>query len=315
MKRLSLVLFLALWSLATPAFAQVNIIPTYDATISANPTVVATLNAAIAEYAARFSNNITVRIQFNNTNSGLGSSLTSFTSFTYTQFRNALIASATTADDASSLAFLPAGANSPVPAGTPGSVAMSLPNARALGLLGNSASSDSTISLNLSLMNFDRTSINPAKYDLKAVAQHEIDEVLGTVSDVGGTGFFTRPTPADHTRFASSGVFSFTTSTLATPYFSVDGGVTNLATYNQNGVGDYGDFVIGSPARVQDWAGTPGATPDLGVELRLLDVVGYNLVAVPEPATVALFGVVGVGAVGAWWARRRQLQKLAEQKV
>jgi len=47
----------------------------------------------------------------------------------------------------------------------------------------------------------------------------------------------------------------------------------------------------------------------------LLDVVGYNLVAVPEPATVALFGVVGVGAVGAWWARRRQLQKLAEQKV
>jgi hypothetical protein len=319
MLRISLSTILVVLAFISPAIAQApfDIIPTYDATILANPTAVATLNAAIAEYEAKFSQpGVVVRINFQNTSSGLGSSSTSFTSASYSSFRAALASHSTTADDASVLATLPTGTITPVPSSINNSVALSLPNARVLGLVGNSTNSDSTISLNLSLMNFDRVSINPSKYDLKAVAQHEIDEVLGTVSDVGGTGFFARATSADHTRYASPGVFSFATGTGLSPYFSVNGGTTNLATYNQNGTGDYGDFVIGSPARVQDWAGTPGTTPDLGVELRLLDVVGYNLItAVPEPTTFAFVGLAGVGTVCAWWYRRRHLTKLADQPI
>ncbi|HQR06502.1 MAG TPA: NF038122 family metalloprotease [Gemmatales bacterium] len=318
MLRITLATALVLFSFITSLNAQgVTIIPTYDATISANATAVATLNAAIAEYAAKLNNpGVVVRISFQNMGSGLGQSNTFFTSFSYTTFRNALIAHSTTADDASSLLALPAGANSPVPSSSPGSVVMSLPNARALGLLGNSASSDSTIGLNLSLMNFDRTSINPAKYDLKAVAQHEIDEVLGTVSDVGGTGFFASPTTIDHMRFGANGVFSFTTNPSASAYFSVNSGATNLVNYNQSGSGDYGDFIVNSPPHVQDFAGTPGTTPDLNVELRMLDVVGWNLVtAVPEPTTIAFIGLAGAGTLGAWWHRRRRLIKLANQNL
>lgn len=325
MHRFPLALVLAFFYLTASVSAQgVVIIPTFASNILSNPSsaqIQATINAAIAEYNAKLLNpGVTVRITFQDTSTGLGGSSTFYTQVTYTAFRNALIAHSTTPDDASSLAFLPAGANSPVPASAPGNVTLTLGNARALGLASNSGSTDSTISLNLSLMNFTRTSINPAKYDLKAVAQHEIDEVLGTASNVGQTsGIFLSPTPADHTRFGSPGVFSYATGTGLTPYFSVNGGVTNLATYNQNGSGDYGDFAIGlpsgSPVRVQDWAGTPGTTPDLGVELRLLDVIGWNLAVVPEPTTIAFIGLAGASAVGAWWHSRRQLIKLADKRL
>lgn len=41
---------------------------------------------------------------------------------------------------------------------------------------------------------------------------------------------------------------------------------------------------------MQNAFGSPGATPKMGhAELNALDVIGYNLSAVPEPHTYALF--------------------------
>lgn len=63
---------------------------------------------------------------------------------------------------------------------------------------------------------------------------------------------------------------------------------------NQNDGGDWGDWQSkprppGTPPQVQDAFATPGANPTLGVELRALDVIGYNLV--PEPGSIVLLAL------------------------
>ena len=79
-----------------------------------------------------------------------------------------------------------------------------------------------------------------------------------------------------------------------TPFFSLNG-TTDLAPFNQTGSGDFGDWQssplpTGVPPEVQDAFATPGATPSLGVELTVLQAIGYDTAA-PEPGTVALFGL------------------------
>jgi hypothetical protein len=153
-----------------------------------------------------------------------------------------------------------------------------LPLLRALGFSANaSGGTDSTISVNMSLINITRPPSDGTKYDLQAVVSHEMDEVLGTSSGVGQTFI----EPVDLFRYSSTAARTFTTSG-DDAYFSLDAGATLLARYNQNSGGDYGDWWSAgahSPIRVQDAFGTPGTAPDLGVELIVLDAIGWNLVS------------------------------------
>jgi hypothetical protein len=158
---------------------------------------------------------------------------------------------------------------------------MTTANQRAIGIPANPppGSSDSTISLNISIINIDRVIINPSKFDLMAVVSHEIDEALGTISGL------TRPnaSPVDLFRYTAGGLRSFTTSG-DDAWFSINGGLTDLVRYNQNASGDFGDWwsTGAHTPRVQDAFGTAGATPNLGVELTVLDVIGWDLV-IPAP--------------------------------
>jgi hypothetical protein len=230
--------------------------------------------------------------------SGLGQSSTYISTVNYSQVHGALITQATSLDDTTALANLPGGANNPVD-GT-SNMTVTTANLRALGFLINPpvGQPDGFVGLNTSLMNLDRNSIDPNKYDLFAVVSHEVDEVLGLGSGLNGTNVRME----DLYRYDQNGVRSYTTSSGALSFFSLDG-TTQLARFNQNGGGDYGDwFSIGSP-KVQDAFGTAGATPNMGVEFRALDVIGYNLAqdAVPEPATCTM---LGIGFAGLWAAKR-----------
>ena len=278
------------------ANANLVIIPTFDTSITSSPdsaAIQAGINAAVAEMQSSILTPITVRIAFKNVNTGLGVSNTSFVELSYSQYRSDLATNQTlSSKDSLALAHLPAGANNPVNGNA--MVNLTLPLLRAIGetaLGDNGGDVDSTVSLNLGDMNLSRTGPqNPAKWDLKQVALHEISEVLGA----GGGGSVLAsdgpvvPTGSvgslDLYRFSANNVRSFTTSAAATSYFSIDGGATKLSSFNQDASGDYADWGGNPNPQLQDAAADAGAQLDLSAnELTALDIVGYTLATTAKP--------------------------------
>jgi hypothetical protein len=270
--------------------AGLDIVPTFAPSITNDPkaaTIEATINAAIQVYEGWISTPITVNITYGETTSGLANSSTSLVSpaITYTALRSALAARATTPDAVAAVASLPVQTNNPVN-GTP-NIQIKTAQARALGMSAN-VSSDASISINTSICNLTRNSIDPAKYDLMAVIQHETDEALGfgSVMDLQANGAPASTTLVetdDLFRYNQNGARSFDTLAATQAFYSLDGGKTSIAQFNQSSpssnTADFADW--SSPSfptpQVQDAAGTPGATPNLGVELRRLNVMGYGL--------------------------------------
>jgi len=145
------------------------------------------------------------------------------------------------------------------------------------------ASVDGTIELNTSIMNLAPGQADPGRFSLLAVAFHEIDEVLGFGSALNGlrngdpvpTGPLC---PEDLFRYDASGNRTLDTDRSSAAYFSLDG-ANLLARFNQYDRGDFSDWFSpgGQVPAVQDAFATSGATPVPGVELRVLDAIGYAL--------------------------------------
>ncbi|MEY8690236.1 MAG: NF038122 family metalloprotease [Leptothrix sp. (in: b-proteobacteria)] len=290
--------------LAAHSSFALTINASWDASFT-DPTAKQTILNTIGIYESTFSDPFTVNIMFANMNSGLGQSSTWFYSRTYTSFYNHLSTDATSANDTTALSHLSSGSSDPLLGST---VYLSHANANALGYnFGPTPNGlDGTISLNMSLINTTRTSIDPSRYDLQAVASHEIDEVLGISSGLGSN---LHPRPVDLFRYDASGNRTFTTSG-DNAYFSIDGGRTLLIQYNNDGNGDYGDWHSSGTPFVQNAYGTPGATPNLArPEITALDVTGYDVKApVPEPETYAMM-LLGMSMLGGLQRRRAHTGK------
>ncbi len=271
----ALVLSLAYFLLpATPANASFIITPTWASNITSDAnaaTIEATINAAIAIYQAKITNNVTVNITFQEMSSGLGSSSTPVYGIGYSAYVGALFSHSSSVDDAAALVTLNRSATLD-PVDSQSSVFLKGPLARALGIgtfNANHATMDGTISLYTSVMNLSRAGNPAGLYDLQSVVSHEIDEVLGLGSSLGQSLSYSMP--EDLFRYAStsggtcSGVSgrSYTATTTANSCFSINGS-TSLAQFNNTGSGDYGDWltpVNTANARVQDASGTPGHSP------------------------------------------------------
>ena len=305
------------------AHAGLTIVPTFDSTITSNSNAVAiegSINAAIGVLEADIKTNVTVTVDFNAINSGLGQSQSTFYNVSYFDYYNALKAVATSPAQLTALASLgpaPTSESSPNPLN--GSTQMSITSAdgRALGFntpggQGPGGTFDSVVSFNLANTSPPNTQ-NGSFYALQAVAAHELNEVLGTGgagSNLGATD--TAIGSLDLFRYSAPGVRGYTTDPTANAYFSIDGGNTVLSYFNQTAGADYGDWKsdpipAGFGVQVQDAFGEPGANPALGVnELTALNVAGWGLTsqAVPEPSTVTMLVTAVLVASGFGWSRR-----------
>ena len=157
-------------------------------------------------------------------------------------------------------------------------------------------------------------------FDLVGGLEHELDEVLGG-GGAGSTlnfsqyscpeGFFCNKVGSlDLYRYSAPGTPSFTTSSTATSYFSVDGGATKIVDFNQNPGADFADFGppgTGAGQLIQDGFNSTGqdeAYTTSSPEFEMLEAIGFNrastALAVPEGSTWAL---IVLGFAGLSFAR------------
>jgi hypothetical protein len=335
---------------AVPAHA-LTILPTFNSSITSSAdvgTIETDIDNALKFY-SYFNNTETVSIDFQLAPSGatyLGGSQSTFYLASYSAYTSAMLANATAGGNTSLL----------IPydhLGTGNTADLILETSadfRALGFSGapglysaNGAfdvggSFDGIVYLNgADLLGFGGS----GTYNPNRVIQHEVDEVLG----IGGSGSVLNIVQQDHLstppvyedaadrsdplngdtyigaldmfRYSSAGHKSLTTSGSAASYFSINGGVTDTAPFNQSSSGDYGDWGgSGCIAYVQqafscaNQSATLTLTAsghDYGAQNLLLDspevialrTIGYDL---PEPASVA---VLGVSVLGLGWVKRR----------
>ena len=303
---------LALLAIGVPAQASLIFNTTYD--LSGDPTSLnANLNStqisqwesdiAYVEgvYSGVFTNNpavsgnitINLNVQASAGTGILGESITNLVgSLTYSDVKAALAADATSTADAAAVTNLP----STDPTGG-GHFLLATAQAKAMGLIpANGTAPDGTIAFGAGY-NYAYDPANrgvPGEVDFIGLAEHEISEMMGRVGLLGAN-------LDGSPDYGILDLFGYTApgslalqQQVSGAYFSIDGGVTRLQTYND--ASDGGD--------AKDWAsGTNdsyNAFMNGGVENGLssaditeLDVIGYT--QTPEPGMLIPFLIVGAG--------------------
>ena len=171
----------------------------------------------------------------------LGSSITNYyTGSNYADLKAALLAQAA-----------PGSSTLPSSAPVPGTLQLSYAQSGALGIADFSSSLNGYAGFLIQGGSLDSSSYtigvapSAGKYYLPSEVWHELTEVMGRVSQVVfQPGYYSVP---DLYRWSSATTRNLTANS-GTAYFSVDGGTTNLGTWNNTspGQGDLGDW-RGSP--------------------------------------------------------------------
>jgi hypothetical protein len=268
----------------------------------------------------------------------LGSASSVRTLYDYSTVRSALIGDAQSGDDLQAMSTLAAGPgftrwinytnDNPNGVGSATSyldnsqtqLRLSNANAKALGL--PTTGNDATIRFNSdpsTTWDFDPSDgIASGAYDFVGVATHEIGHSLGFLSGVDALDInspsnnqfydasqFSFTTALDLFRYSASSAGVIDSAAGTTAYFSLNGGATNLALFStgiNHGDGNQASHWKRSRARlgIMDPTSAPGESGVISaLDLRALDVIGWNLasVAAPEPGTLGLivFGLIVSG--------------------
>ena len=197
------------------------IAPTFDSSITndANASAITNgINSAIQALEQLIADPVCVKILFMETSSGLGASLTPLTNIAYAQYRMDFSSKyshyfrsnpVNQANFGLALSNMPAGPNTGINSNT--QVWTTAAHLASIGetnlaamLINGNGGLDSTISLNMSILNLSRPGQNPGNYDLQDTVLHEVDEVLA----IGGNGsllYLTGNMPGKRVQLMASG--------------------------------------------------------------------------------------------------------------
>jgi hypothetical protein len=284
--------------------------PTFDSSITGNPqsaAIQSTINQAIALYQPLFGDSITVNIRFRYSDTApdgtpldgpIAESIYVVYGVPWGAYIFNLKADAKTTNDITANAGLPTLSMTPnlVPASANGrAIGLNTPPAMfADGTVGDGGPYDGIVTLNSGEpLQFTRPP-SSGNYDARRITEHEMDEVLGLGSYLGGSPPNTDFRPQDLFSWSAPGTRNHTA--LGTRYFSIDNGNTNIVGFNQDPTGDFGDWLSGSCPQstpyVQNAFACPGQVSDITAtspEGVNLDVIGYDLTsAIPLPGPTIL---------------------------
>lgn len=256
---------------------------TYDASVANAPAAFKTVVNNVVQYLeSQFTDHVTINIAvgygevggYSLGSGALGESLTYLSSYSYASIKNALTADAKTANDAAAVASLPA--SSPVN----GTFWTSTAEAKALGLMGTSSSLDGYVGFAAgNLFSYDNShGVSSGLYDFYGTVAHEISEVMGRALLAGGKigNVSNSYEPLDLFHYSANGVHDFSGTTPG--YFSINGGATNLNSFNTNPGGDFGDWASSAGNDAFNAFSSPGVVNGISqTDLKELDVLGWDL--------------------------------------
>jgi hypothetical protein len=260
--------------------------------------------AAANIFTTNFSDNIHINITVDAVadRSVFAQSQVNLLAFQYSDMRNALITDQKSANDRTAV-------------GSAGSITAANPNgtsqwvlttaqAKAIGMRADDASNDGKTTFGAGYsFTFSSDTIAGSTYDFKAAAAHEIAEVMGRV---GGNVRFGQSL-LDAYAYTDAGLRDMPGGT--NNYFSINGGTTLIKLFNNpvNG-GDPRDWGAGGGNDAFNAFSSSGVTnPVSAVDLQLMDVLGYDLAAVPEPPNSATIYAVALLLISV--ARRAKSNK------
>jgi len=283
--------------------------PTFDGSITGNPNaaaIEAMINRSISFHESLFSDPIAIQIRFRYSTTGpdgtpldpgaVAQSFYVIYQVPWNAYIDALRADAKTSNDSVANASLPATALSPnIKPRSAGGRAVGLdtpPAMRADGTIGPDGLYDGIVTLKSSVPYQFTRPPGAGNLDAQRSTEHEVDEVIGLGSHLGHTGSDLHP--QDLFSWSSPGVRNITTN--GARYFSINGGATNIVSFNQNPDGDFGDWLSTACPQVHPYVqnafGCAGQYSDIAAtspEGVNLDVVGYDLASAAANATIADF--------------------------
>jgi hypothetical protein len=311
------------------AFA-IDIVLVPGPTLSANPAAIAAFNRAAAQWETRLSDPITITLTADIGPLAFGTAQTSpfIVQDNFDFFRNRMVADALDeGPDDAIVASLPTFANftAVLPTGSSlnGSMLATKANMKAMGI-GNLdvvfGPNDANITFNVNRpFDYDSSDgVGLTQRDFESTAVHEIGHALGFISivEIAASGAI-MPNPLDLFRFQNgSSTLDPTVATFGTtPRFLIRGGSPMfddgvnewLMSSQLDGFGAShwkADELTGNYVGVMDPSGINGwAAPITDADLRAFDLIGYEVVTVPQPASVL---ALMLGAVGL--RRRRSMR-------